>query len=131
MVFDTNFFPIMGQQVTLTEDNGDVVGPRIDLLLQRADLGECDLVAMRSNNPDKGHLYLGGGTFKTDEAAAEPVSDKQLRKKAKNGKTVTYTCVPPGTGNRMALDRDQDGALDGDELSAGTDPANATSVPAI
>ena len=129
LVFPTNFFPIMGQEVTLTEANGDAVGPRIDLLMQRADLGECDLVAKKSNNKDKGYLYLGGGAFKTDEAAEDPLTDAKLRKKAKNGKTITFTCVPPGEGNRIALDRDEDGALDGDEINAGTDPADPTSVP--
>jgi len=129
MVFETNFFPIMGQQVTLTEDNGDVVGPRIDLLMERADLEECDLIAKKSNNRDKGFLYLGGGTFQADKAATDPVTDAKLRKKAKNGKTVTYTCVPLGAGNRIALDRDEDGFLDGDEIAAGSDPADAASVP--
>ena len=129
MVFETNFFPIMGQQVTLTEENGDAVGQRIDLLMQRAELGECDLVAKKSNNKDKGFLYLGGGTFQTDEAAEASLTDEKLRKKAKNGKTVTYTCVSPGAGKRIALDRDEDGFLDGDEMAAGSDPADAASVP--
>ena len=129
MVFETNFYPILGQQVTLTRDNGDVVGPRIDLLMQRADMGECDLVAKRNNKKDKGFLYLGGGTFQTDEAAEASLTDEKLRQKAKKGKTVTYTCVPPGAGQRIALDRDEDGFLDGDELAAGSDPADAASVP--
>lgn len=129
MVFETNFFPIMGQQVTLTEFNGDVVGPRIDLLMARADLGECDLVAKKSNRRDKGFLYLGGGTFQADKAAADPLTDKRLRKKARDGKTLTFTCVPPGAGNRMALDRDEDGFLDGDEIAAGSDPADPLSTP--
>jgi hypothetical protein len=130
MVFDTNFFPIMGQQVTLTETNGDGVGARIDLLMQRADLGECDLVAGVSNG-GQGFLYVGGGAFQGDEAAEAPLADDNLRKLAKNGKTVTYTCVPPGAGNRIALDRDEDGALNSDEITAGTDPFDATSVPVI
>lgn len=129
MVFETNFFPIMGQQVTLTEFNGDVVGPRIDLLMARADLGECDLVVKRSNRRDKGFLYLGGGTFQADKAATEPLSDTRLRNKARDGKTLTYTCVAPGAGKRIALDRDEDGFLDGDEIAAGSDPADASSVP--
>ncbi len=36
LAFDTTFAPIVGQQITLTADNGAVVGPRIDLLIARA-----------------------------------------------------------------------------------------------
>ena len=28
---------------------------------------------------------------------------------------VTFTCVPPGSGLRIGIDRDDDGILDGDE----------------
>ncbi len=43
--FDTNLKPVVGQQISLTASNGAVVGPRINLLRQRADAGDCDLVA--------------------------------------------------------------------------------------
>jgi hypothetical protein len=33
------------------------------------------------------------------------------------------------SGQRLALDRDGDGAFDGDELSEGTDPADPASHP--
>lgn len=127
LVFDSNFFPIMGQQVTLTADNAATVGPRIDLMIARSNLGECDLIASRNNA--KGFLYLGDGTFKTNESDKAPWSDSKLRSKAKNDNTVTYTCAPPGSGIRIALDRDEDGALNGDELKAGSDPADAASLP--
>jgi hypothetical protein len=129
MVFETNFFPIMGQQVTLAEDNADAVGSRIDLLMNRADLGECDLIA-RSNG-SAGYLYVGGGSFKTNKAADALVTAENLSASAKAGKTITYTCTPSGSGMRIALDRDEDGALDGDEIAAGTNPADPSSVPAI
>src|SRR4029450_1802710 len=45
------------------------------------------------------------------------------------GNTVTYTCVPPGSGMRAGVDRDEDGFLDRDELDAGRDPADPTSFP--
>jgi hypothetical protein len=32
---------------------------------------------------------------------------------------------------RIALDRDEDGEFDGDEIAAGTNPADPSSVPAI
>jgi hypothetical protein len=28
---------------------------------------------------------------------------------------ITYTCVPPGSGWRIGLDRDEDGILDGND----------------
>jgi len=36
---------------------------------------------------------------------------------AANGSELTYTCVPPGAGRRIGIDRDLDGVLDGDERS--------------
>lgn len=44
LAFDSNLAPIVGQQVTLSAANAGVVGPRIDLLMARADVGECALV---------------------------------------------------------------------------------------
>ena len=37
--------------------------------------------------------------------------------------------VPPGSGERLGVDRDQDGVLDRDELDVGSDPADAASGP--
>jgi hypothetical protein len=42
---------------------------------------------------------------------------------------VTFTCVPPGSGERIGVDRDGDGAWDGDERDAHTDPADPDSTP--
>src|SRR5262249_14448473 len=36
---------------------------------------------------------------------------------------------PPGSGRRIGIDRDGDGFLDGDELDAGSDPANQLDRP--
>ena len=37
LAFDSDLAPIVGQQVTLTNANGSTAGPRIDLLIQRAE----------------------------------------------------------------------------------------------
>src|SRR5262249_4570653 len=44
------------------------------------------------------------------------------------GQELTYTCVPPGSGIRMGIDRDEDGLFDRDELDAGTDPAHSATT---
>ncbi|MCY1014194.1 YncE family protein [Pyxidicoccus sp. MSG2] len=115
--FESNLAPIVGQQVTLTASNPSVAGPRIDLLRQRADAGECDLVAKgRVSGHDVGLLYLGGAQFKADRAALPLVSDALLRQGIVQANGVlTYTCTPPGSGQRIGIDRDLDGVLDGDE----------------
>ncbi|WP_254614410.1 hypothetical protein [Myxococcus sp. CA056] len=130
-VFDTNLAPIVGQQVTLTAAQAAVVGPRINLLVARANAGECDLVAKGRVGPhDAGFLYVGGGQFIVDRQGLPGVSDANLRAAttASNG-VLTYTCVPPGSGTRIGIDRDLDGFRDGDERSAGTNPADPTSHP--
>src|SRR5262249_22746682 len=45
------------------------------------------------------------------------------------GQTVTFSCVPPGSGTRLGIDRDGDGFLDQDELDAGKNPADPNSFP--
>nr|WP_241758921.1 hypothetical protein [Pyxidicoccus parkwaysis] len=131
LAVESNFAPIVGQQVTLTSGNAYVAGPRIDLLRQRAEAGECDLVAKgRTSSYDAGFLYVGNRRFKGDRQSWPLVSDSDLRLATVLGNGVmTYTCVPPGSGTRIGLDRDLDGHLDGDEHDQGLDAANALSHP--
>jgi DNA-binding beta-propeller fold protein YncE len=123
LVFDTNLFPIVGQQITLTANNGDTVGNRVDLMIQRADLGECDLIASHNG---RGYLYQGKGKFDSDIKQERDIAEADVRSLAQNG-SITYTCTPPGNGPRLALDRDMDGVYNGDEIAAGTDPADPNS----
>ena len=132
MAFDTNMFPIVGQQITLTRSNAAVAGPRIDLLIARADAGECDLVVKgQVQGREIGFLYLGAGRFTSDRKAVPPISDALLRRLPglTSGRELTYTCVPPGSGRRIGIDRDGDGVLDGDEEAAGSNPADPHDTP--
>ncbi|WP_455216871.1 hypothetical protein, partial [Kaarinaea lacus] len=115
MVFPTNFFPIMGQQITLSDDNAgdDEVNERISLMMERAELGECDLVVR--SKADNGYLYQGGNSFLENVADKQPISEDKLRSKVGKGSALTFTCAAPGTGMRLALDRNNNGVLDGDE----------------
>jgi hypothetical protein len=107
MVFESNFHPIVGQQVTLTPSNAATAVPRIALLLARANADECEVVA----HDDKEGFLFNGSVFKRDRSNKPALTPAQLRARG----TVTYTCVPKGNGRRLGIDRDLDGTLDGDE----------------
>src|SRR5690606_19528949 len=110
LAFDSNMAPIVGQQVTLTSANLAAAGPRIDLLKARANAGECDLVAHGVQlGQRRGYLWKSG-LFYPDQILSLPLTDTLLRLQALlPHQEVTYTCLPPGSGRRVALDRDLDG----------------------
>lgn len=134
---DSDLAPIVGQQVTLSAANsGDsALNARLELMLQRAQVSaprpECDLIAKGViEGEQRGAVLNGDAQFTVDRANAEPVTPAQLKSTARSGANViTFTCVPPGNGIRMGVDRDLDGAFDADETDAGTDAANALSKP--
>jgi YVTN family beta-propeller protein len=130
MAFDSNLAPIVGQQITRTSSNGATVDPRITLLVQRANAGECELVAKgRVGGEERGYLMIND-SFVSDRTAEPALSDAALRALADTaGQEVTFTCVPPGSGVRIGIDRDGDSYADGDEVDGGSDPADAGSVP--
>jgi hypothetical protein len=131
LAFDSNLAPIVGQQTTLAQGSPPDVGDRIDLLIARAGQGECDLVAKWVQDGQPRGALLASGAFQTD-LGSEVLSDNQLRDIAAiTGQEVTYTCVPPGSGVRIGIDRDKDGFLDQDEVIAGTDPADPVSIPGL
>jgi DNA-binding beta-propeller fold protein YncE len=131
MVFDSNMNPIVGQQVTLDATNAAVVGPRLDLMIARDDALECEVVVKGTiGGEGRGGYRLSDGTFQMDRAG-DVRTDVDLRALAATaGQELTYTCVPPGSGERMGVDRDEDGVFDRDELDVGSDPANAARIPA-
>jgi hypothetical protein len=116
LAFPSDLASIVGQQVTLTSNNSQSVGPRIDLLIQRASasfaskaLGgttmECDLVArVLQNGRVMGLLYdPASQTFKPDDGSAA-LSDAALRALASApGQEVTYTAATPGSGSRLVF----------------------------
>ncbi len=131
LAFPTGLAPIVGQQITLAPSSGTAVLSRIHLLRQRADAGECALVAKAELlGAEAGFVYAGAGFYRTDRKALPPIHEAALWLLAAHlGRPVTYTCAPPGSGTRIGVDRDGDGAWDGDERDAGTDPADPSSKP--
>ena len=130
LAFDTGLRPAVGQQVSATPAtvNSSTVNDRIDLLIARADAGDCDLVVKGSiDGLARGAQYVGGGQFQLDRNLDPLVSVAALRGLAGTaGQELTYTCVPPGSGRRIGIDRDGDNVLDRTELDDGTDPADAS-----
>lgn len=146
--FPTNYAPIVGQQTTLTASNAGAVGPRVDLLVDRAKarfdlpnlpgVTECDLV-VNGIHDGEARSWLGelqgacGATqtllFQGDRLSDPLLTAAQLRALATDDTPLTFTCVPPGSGPRVALDRDEDGSFDRDELDGGSDPADPLSTP--
>lgn len=126
LAFDSNMAPIVGQQITLTATNWNVAGERIQLLMSRAAAGECDLVAKANIGDDEaGFLYNNRDGFIADRGNSPPIPLYFLRTLAKSGdSTITFTCTPPGSGVRMALDCNANGRFDGDERADGTCPCN-------
>ena len=108
MAFDTDFLPVVGQQVTWRPGAESAVESRLTLLREQAQVSSprraCDLIARASVNgtaysallqSDGSWSMRGGGTR----------TDAQLRELATVTQPITFTCMPPGTGRRAALDQ--------------------------
>ena len=126
--FDSNLFPIVGQQITLTQGDASAVGARITLLEAQATLGQTDLVAHGTYFGQDHGFTFSGGKWTADVSWLPPLTDAELRGLAVFG-PLTFLAVPPGEGWRVGIDRDGDGYADGDEIALGTDPANPSSYP--
>jgi YVTN family beta-propeller protein len=124
--FDSNLKPVVGQQVTLTDSNGAVANPRIDLLLQRAEAGDCDVVIKGIFNGNaRGGLYFPvsadpeqqtEGLVQVDGTDFGIIPESAVRGQALTpGQELTYMAVPPGNGLRIGIDRDEDGIHDFDD----------------
>lgn len=118
LAFDTDLAPIVGQQMTLTNVNATTAGPRIDLMVQRAEtpfvskavggaVRECDLVAQVAlGGRIRSFLYDPVARNFIPQDGGPRVSDGALRALAATpGQEVTYTCAVPGSGGRLAFNQ--------------------------
>lgn len=121
----------VGQQVTFFGSNNTngVAVARLNSFVTIASQGGVGLVAKgRVGGIDRGYYYNAG--VMSSDRASENLTVTQLRTLASNGGEITFMLVPAGTQRRIGVDRDADGFLDRDEIDFGSDPADATSVPA-
>jgi hypothetical protein len=135
--FDTDLKPVVGQQITITRRNASQTMARRTLLIEQARLGHCDLVARlplgisqfgsdrsmpaRPSAANSGtsiplSFVYAQGRFLSNSRLIGTVSESALWHWASvSGHPLTLTCVPPGSGIRISIDRDSDGVLDLDE----------------
>jgi len=127
--FATDTHAGVGAQTTAS--NGGGAGDNAALISQMltlANSGQVGLIVKgRVDGVPRGWMLLGG-TMRSDRAA-ESISPEALLALAAPGSELTYTLVPNGMQVRLGVDRDEDGWWDRDEIDAGSDPADATSVP--
>jgi hypothetical protein len=128
--FATDTFAGVGAQSTAA--NGGAAGDNATLINQMVTLagsGQVGLVVKgRLGGLDRGWMFANG-VFQSDRAM-ETITPSALLSQAAPGSELTYTLVPQGSQQRIGIDRDQDGYFDRDEIDAGSDPADPTSVPA-
>ncbi|MEM6570991.1 MAG: hypothetical protein AAF957_21445 [Planctomycetota bacterium] len=121
----------VGTQVTVTDwaNAPQAVIDLVTAMQSEADLARVGLVArgLEAGTP-RGYAYLGGASFQKDRIA-EQLPALDLLNAATPAAPLTLTVVPFGAQQRIGVDRDEDGFLDRDELDAGSDPANGSSVP--
>ena len=96
--------------------------PRLDLLVARGQVSdpvpECDLIAKAVVNGRHSGFYMTrDGQFLPDQSGQSELNlDSLLGLIGTDTDSMTFTCSPWGSGERMGIDRDGDGTLDGDEL---------------
>ncbi|MDH3202780.1 MAG: hypothetical protein OEM15_17975 [Myxococcales bacterium] len=142
--FDSDLAPIVGQQATLTSNSGTDILDRIDLLIARADatyytsptfgdVKECDLIVKGVlNGQYRGWLYEGSDTFTSDDSGDPPWSKSALLAVADvPGQSLTFTCVPPGSGTRMGINRDRDAFLDANDAAPDRVPVSSCSLSRV
>jgi len=116
--FDTGMAPAVGYTRTLTAANVNLTTISNDwALLESQSPTNIDLVVKGTiDGRRRGLLYQPGpGNYKADTTNLTTFTRAELVTKILAGDTLTVMGVPPGSGQRMAIDRNLNGILDGDE----------------
>ncbi len=124
--FSTGTFPCVGRQVTVDRNATLDQLSTLDVLIGQAGLSKCDVVAKgRAYGEPAGFLYdPASAEMQPDSSHASSVAPRDLVDGFEPEDLMTFMGVPHGSGERLGLDRDRDGCMDGDESRQQTDPAN-------
>jgi YVTN family beta-propeller protein len=132
--WDHGFSPLVGAQWTMRTDTLAQSTTVLDLYEAQArpPADNVDLVVKGFRIDVDGTLLPRGAQYRFDVEAGtwgyqfdtgDFVDRSVLEWIVGTGQaTLTFTCVPPGMGERLGIDRDEDGRFDFEEGVAGTDP---------
>jgi YVTN family beta-propeller protein len=120
--WDNGTAPAVGYSRTVVATNVTSISLSNDwsLLEGQAFLTNVDLVVKGTlDGVPHGMLYQpsspSSGIYKLDSTNMPPLTRAQLMLKVQAGDTLTLLGAPPGSGNRIGLDRNANGVLDADE----------------
>ncbi len=109
MASDSNLKPIVGQQATLSSSNSTVTMPRIQLMFDRMDASDNQVVVkMNVGGEQRGAIRKADGNFQTDDVDSILSETALLQLAQTSGQELTFTAVPNGSAVRMGIDRDGD-----------------------
>lgn len=118
----------VGREVLLPAPAG--ASGTLATLVAQADRGAIGLVASAClRYEQRGFAYRGGGTFQGDRRG-ETTTLAALQALAATGTPVVVTAVRSGTQDRIGIDRNLDGRLDGDGVSPAARPCVSTGAAA-
>lgn len=113
----TGLAPIVGQQATLnllSQGDADLVEVMMEQALMHTQTGgprkqKCDLIATGVMGGEE-HSWIFNNDGEFIDIDGESTSFMRLRLSSfVPGNSVTFTCATPGSGHRLAFDRDEDG----------------------
>jgi hypothetical protein len=118
LCFDTGTAPAVGYTRTVTASNVTSLAVTRDWMLLEWQAVSNHVQVIVKGTIDgrvRGFLYDRlGNAYLPDTTNMAVMTRTQLEAKISAGDTLTVMGVPPGTGQRMGIDRNVDGVLDGD-----------------
>lgn len=119
LCFDNGTAPAVGYSRTVTATNlsNSSISNDWSLLESQAAALNINLIVKGTlDGVRHGLLYQpGSADYQVDSTNIPPLTRLQLAAKVQSGDTLTLMGVPPGSGDRIALDRNSNGTLDADE----------------
>ena len=124
LCFDTGTAPVVGHMALATVSNRAATDllAKLALLETRAAAGDGDLVVQgKWNGAARRWLYRPTAQlYRADTGTVGSLSRSALLAGLTGDEAVTFLGVPPGQGERLGGDVDQDGVVDGDDPSLTT-----------